>query len=307
MGFFSSIGKIVGKGLGVVNSALGSPLGQVGTNLVTGALSSKGLADQNIASIASAREAAQFNAEEAQKNRDFLQSETDDSNAFNKHEARLVRAANARQARISRKWLATMSNSAHTREIRDLKRAGLNPILSAKYGGASTPPGPTATAGSGASSVTTSGATASRSPARIVDEIGPALSTAAQVSRTMQDIQNMTSQNAVIRAEAERVKADTGRLESAKKLNEAQEFTEQARRDSLIASGERDSARGAYTRKEMTRLEQSIEMAKEELKRARNQGEVESTTFGKIMRYLDRLSGPVNSAVSLYRPFSFRR
>lgn len=38
-----------------------------------------------------------------------------------------------------------MSNTAHRREVRDLRKAGLNPILSAKYGGASTPPGAMAT------------------------------------------------------------------------------------------------------------------------------------------------------------------
>lgn len=34
-----------------------------------------------------------------------------------------------------------MANSAHQREVRDLRKAGLNPLLSARHGGAATPPG----------------------------------------------------------------------------------------------------------------------------------------------------------------------
>lgn len=51
-------------------------------------------------------------------------------------------AMSRRQMRFQRE----MANTVHQREIRDLEKAGLNPILSAKYGGNPSPPGAMAVA-----------------------------------------------------------------------------------------------------------------------------------------------------------------
>ena len=53
---------------------------------------------------------------------------------------------NKQEAKALRDWQERMSNTAHQREMEDLRKAGLNPILTGKYGGASTPAGAMATA-----------------------------------------------------------------------------------------------------------------------------------------------------------------
>lgn len=57
----------------------------------------------------------------------------------------------SKSAQRDRHFQQDMSNTAHQRAVKDLRAAGLNPILSARYGGASTPPGSTAKANLAAS------------------------------------------------------------------------------------------------------------------------------------------------------------
>lgn len=51
----------------------------------------------------------------------------------------LTGQASGNEARRNRRWLESMSNTAYQRAVVDLKKAGLNPVLAAFAGGASTP------------------------------------------------------------------------------------------------------------------------------------------------------------------------
>jgi len=63
-------------------------------------------------------------------------------------QAAITSAFNAWQANKQMDFQERMSNTAHQREVNDLRKAGLNPILSARHGGASSPSGASAQASS---------------------------------------------------------------------------------------------------------------------------------------------------------------
>lgn len=146
-----------------------------------------------------------------------------------------------------------MANTQHQREVRDLRAAGLNPVLSG-------------TGGMGAAAPSGAGYVAQ-------NELGAAASTGMQAAQLKEQLMN--------------IRQDTKVKEQTEKL---------------LLEQTREAHENIYKRYwEATSNEYTAKILAEELKGKKLEGEIDTTKFGEIMRYLNRVIPGLNSGSSAYR------
>lgn len=132
--------------------------------------------------------------------------------------------ANAREAEKNRNWQETMSSTAHQRQMADMRKAGLNPILSASQGGAAS--------GAGAQGVMqNSAADASRS--------------AAELGQMKTAMKNQKADTELKTQQMEKVKAETEGAKNSAKSVKMQNDRSALANTAILESGVKDAVQDA--------------------------------------------------------------
>lgn len=222
----------------------------------------------------------QFEAEQAGIARDWTSDEGSTARDFNRIEAIRARKFNKREAQRNRAFQRQMSNTAIYRQMKDMRRAGINPILAGKYGGAPMASGSAASGQAASTSIPTAASAkgvAARGVMANLPNIGLQGIERVQAMRKLEMEERAQFSGAMLQsaqatkalAEAnvpktliKKMAAEIARFSALNSLTDQQVLTERIRQDEINARIDEIQASSSYKIAQRNAVNQGITIKK---------------------------------------------
>ncbi|AXH75074.1 MAG: DNA pilot protein [Microviridae sp.] len=177
---------------------------------------------------------------------------------------------NKREAAKNRDFQSQMSETAHQREVKDLRLAGLNPILSATHGGASTPSGSVS------------------APAE--NPVTPAINSAMSIVRTLAETAKTQAETVteLNRPELINLQGASARAQSNLYTEQANYYADQQEYSQALTDLTKQNKISEQLKQVL--LKQDSVIAQQAIAAAKSESKIDNTTYGYLMRLLDRFT-----------------
>lgn len=249
--------------------------------LISGAFSAYNTWETNQLNRGMFDDANTFNENQAIQNRIFSADQAENQREWSSEEARINRAFQESQITTQQEFQERMSGTAWQRGMEDMKKAGINPMLAFRQGGASSPMGASAS-GSMPSGSSASGSQASSVQPPRMEGLGAhslaAAGQAANIAYTMAETDKRRAETGILTAEREDL--DSGDKENVHVARNRVEVTK-LKQEAQLAMEKR-----FLTDEQRKLVQQEINNAIENNKRIK--ADTRETTANAVLRELDR-------------------